>query len=70
MKKLLFMLVAVAAVSFASCGGNTPKDAQNDSTAADSNATEAVAADSNAVAGDSTTTPAPAAADSTANVPA
>lgn len=54
MKKLVFMFVAFAAISFASCGGNTtPTDAAADSIAdstavevADSAATDSTAADS------------------------
>ena len=55
MKKLVFMFVAIAAISFASCNGN--KTAQNtgsadsdtaqvDTTAADTAATDSAAADS------------------------
>lgn len=55
MKKLVFMFVAIAAISFASCGNN--KTAQNtasadsdtaqvDTTAADTAATDSAAADS------------------------
>jgi hypothetical protein len=57
MKKLVFMFVAMAAVSFASCGGNENKGAEADSIATDSIettdsiATDSVAADS--VAADS-----------------
>lgn len=44
MKKLVFMFVAMAAISFASCGGNNANGAANDSDSvkADSNATETV----------------------------
>ncbi len=61
MKKLVLMFVAIAAISFASCGNKANQNAgadttkmdttvQNDSNANDSNA---VANDSNAVANDS-----------------
>ena len=55
MKKLVFMFVAVAAISFASCGGNkteqaAPVDTDSienvDTLAADSVAADSVAADS------------------------
>lgn len=67
MKKLVFMFVAFAAISFASCGGNkTPDNAattDSDSVATvDSNATDSLSSDSAATA-DSTA----ATADSTAN---
>ena len=57
MKKLVFMFVAVAAISFASCGGNTqaPAEAETvenadviaeeDTTAADSVASDSVVAE-------------------------
>ncbi|MDD7563271.1 MAG: hypothetical protein SPK31_04940 [Alloprevotella sp.] len=66
MKKLVFMFVAMAAISFASCGGSDKAGAANDSidsTAADSAAADSAAADS-AVAADSVA--APVAADSAA----
>lgn len=68
MKKLVFMFVAFAAVSFASCGNKTSEaEAANDSDSAavvvDSNATDSNAVDSNAV--DSN-----AAATDSANAPA
>lgn len=63
MKKLVFMFVAVAAISFASCGNKTnqaaPVDSDsvatvdsvaNDSAATDSAATDSAATDSAAVA--------------------
>lgn len=59
MKKLVFMFVAMAAVSFASCGGSENKGA-----AADSTATDSVTTDS--VAGDSLTTDSAATVDTTA----
>ena len=45
MKKLVLMFVAIAAISFASCGGNS-KPAQNADSTADSMAADSVAADS------------------------
>ena len=45
MKKLVFMFVAMAAISFASCGGNNANGGANDTAdtaKADSNATETV----------------------------
>ncbi|MGM9632826.1 MAG: entericidin [Alloprevotella sp.] len=64
MKKLVFMFVAMAAISFASCGGSDKAGAANDSI--DSAAADSAAADSavmDTVAADSV---APAAADSAA----
>lgn len=49
MKKLVLMFVAVAAISFASCGNSTKAEALADSTAADTAAVE------DTVAGDSAT---------------
>ena len=49
MKKLVFMFVAMAAVSFASCGGSENKGGQNDSDSLSAPAVEEVAADSNTV---------------------
>ena len=54
MKKLVFMFVAIAAISFASCGNKTAAPAANadsdtvavDSMASDSMAVDSVAADS------------------------
>lgn len=47
MKKLVFMFVAMAAISFASCGGNNANGAANDSdSVADSMSAEAPATDS------------------------
>ena len=54
MKKLVFMFVAIAAISFASCGNKTAQDtasadsdtAQVDTTAADTAAADTAAADS------------------------
>ena len=42
MKKLVFMFVAVVAISFASCGNKTNQAAAVDSAAADSAATDSV----------------------------
>lgn len=61
MKKLVFMFVAVAAISFASCGNKTnqaaPVDSDSvatvDSAAVDSAATDSAAADSAAAPADS-----------------
>lgn len=61
MKKLVFMFVAVAAISFASCGNKTeqaaPVDSDSvatvDSAATDSAATDSAAADSAAAPADS-----------------
>ena len=58
MKKLVFMFVALAAMSFASCGGNktqeapvaTDSDVVVDSVATDSAATDTAAVDSAAAA--------------------
>lgn len=52
MKKLVFMFVAMAAISFASCGNKAEANAQADTTSqdtavvADSVATDSVSADS------------------------
>lgn len=62
MKKLVFMFVAFAAISFASCCGNKTSDAaatsDSDSvvvdSAADSVATDSAAADSSAATADTT----------------
>lgn len=63
MKKLVFMFVAMAAVSFASCGGSENKGAQSDSNSVAAPAVEEVASDSNstATATDSNAVEAPAA---------
>lgn len=64
MKKLVFMFVAMAAVSFASCGGSENKGAQSDSDSVAAPAVEEVASDSdstNTAAADSNTVEAPAA---------
>lgn len=46
MKKLVFLFVAMAAMSFASCGGNkTNNDAAADSTAVDTTVVDTLAAD-------------------------
>ena len=42
MKKLVFMFAAVVAMSFASCGGNTPAAEVEDTTAVDSVVEEVV----------------------------
>ncbi len=65
MKKLVLMFVAIAAISFASCGGNNKPAENADSTATDTTAAvvnDSTANDSTAAANDST-----AAADTTAN---
>ena len=46
MKKLVFMFVAMAAISFASCGGNNANGAATDSVNADSVVADSVVADS------------------------
>ena len=46
MKKLVFMFVAMAAVSFASCGGSNKAAEAVDSVATDSAAADSVVADS------------------------
>ena len=63
MKKLVFMFVAMAAVSFASCGGPENKGGQNDSDSLSAPAVEEVASDSDSTntAADSNTVEAPAA---------
>ncbi len=62
MKKLVFMFVALAAISFASCGNKAEAPATTDTTAVDSSANDSTAKDSAAT--DSAATP--AAADSAA----
>ena len=58
MKKLVFMFVAFAAISFASCGNKTSDNAattDSDSVATvDSNATDSLSSDSTAATADST----------------
>lgn len=52
MKKLVFMFVALAAMSFASCGGNKTQEAPvatDDSVVVDSAATDSAATDTAAV---------------------
>ena len=62
MKKLVLMFVAIAAISFASCGGNNSKPAQNADSTADS-----VQQDSDSLSQDSAAAPMDsAAADSVA----
>lgn len=64
MKKLVFMFVAVAAMSFASCGNKSNEAApatDSDTVQVDSAATDSAATDSAAVATDSAATEAPAA---------
>ena len=63
MKKLVFMFVALAAISFASCGNKAQAPATTDSTSVDSTANDSTAKDSAAT--DSAATPA-AATDSVA----
>ena len=56
MKKLVFMFVAMAAVSFASCGGSNKEAAVKDTVATDSVVNDSVENDSvcaDSVAGDS-----------------
>lgn len=57
MKKLVLMFVAIAAISFASCGNKTPNAEGADSTATDTAVVDTLAADSvvaDSVAADST----------------
>lgn len=61
MKKLVFMFVAMAAVSFASCVGSEKKGAQSDSDSVAAPAVEEVASDSDSTATDSNAVKAPAA---------
>lgn len=59
MKKLVFMFVALAAISFASCGNktaNTEASVATDSAVVDSAATDSTAADSVATADSAATT--------------
>ena len=63
MKKLVFMFVAMAAISFASCGGSDKAGAANDSI---DSAADSAAADSAVVDSVVTDSVAPAAADSAA----
>ncbi len=46
MKKLVFMFVALAAISFASCGNKAEAPATTDSTTMDSAATDSASMDS------------------------
>ena len=46
MKKLVFMFVALAAISFASCGNKAEAPATTDSTSVDSTANDSAATDS------------------------
>ena len=46
MKKLVFMFVALAAISFASCGNKAEAPATTDSTSVDSTANDSTAKDS------------------------
>ena len=62
MKKLVFMFVALAAISFASCGNKAEAPKTSDSAVVDSSANDSTAKDSTAT--DSAA--APAAADSAA----
>lgn len=45
MKKLVFMFVAIAAISFASCGNKTAQAPAEDTTAVDTTVVDTVAAD-------------------------
>lgn len=45
MKKLVFMFVAIAAISFASCGNKTAQAPAEDTTAVDTMAVDTVVAD-------------------------
>ena len=49
MKKLVLMFVAVAAISFASCGNRTAQAPAEDTTAVDTNVVDTNAVDTNAV---------------------
>ncbi len=49
MKKLVFMFVAIAAISFASCGNKTAQAPAEDTTAVDTTVVDTVAADTAAV---------------------
>ena len=49
MKKLVFMFVAIAAISFASCGNKTAQAPAEDTTAVDTAVVDTVAADTAAV---------------------
>lgn len=61
MKKLVFLFVAFAAVSFASCGGNKAANTEN---AEDSASVEATVVEEAAPAADDSLTAEPAATDS------
>ena len=50
MKKLVFMFVAVAAISFASCGNKTEQAPTEDTAAVDTAVVDTVAADTAVVA--------------------
>lgn len=54
MKKLVLMFVAIAAISFASCGGNSKPAANADSTKTDTTQVDSTQADSTAAAADTT----------------
>ena len=49
MKKLVFMFVAIAAISFASCGDTTKKAAGNDTNMVDTNMVDTNMVDTNMV---------------------
>ena len=49
MKKLVFMFVAIAAISFASCGNKTAQAPAEDTTAVDTALVDTAAADTAAV---------------------
>lgn len=61
MKKLVFMFVALAAISFASCGNKTAYTEATDSVATDSAVVDSAATDSTAADSAATTTEAPVA---------
>lgn len=56
MKKLVLMFVAVAAISFASCGNNAKPAANADSTATDTTQVDSASMDSTVAATDSVAT--------------
>lgn len=58
MKKLVFMFVAMAAISFASCGNNDNAAQNADTTTVDTNAVDTNAVDTNTVDTNTVDTPA------------
>ena len=54
MKKLVLMFVAIAAISFASCGNNAKPAANADSTQTDTTMSDATQSDSTAAVADTT----------------